>query len=103
MTDVSVVKSELGGIVLLNMTNGESVVNADVGINDSISMTDSILVEIKGETKNSDIMTDGLGFETEVGSSIMVTLTIDALVVEDAVGTGTAVKLSDDSSVVEIE
>ena len=54
MTDVSALKSEIGSIVLVNMTNGESV-----GVDGSISMTDSKLIETKVETKDSDIMTDG--------------------------------------------
>ena len=54
MTDVSALKSGIGNIALVNMTNGESV-----GVDDSISMTDSKLIETKVETKFSDIMTDG--------------------------------------------
>ena len=54
MTDVSALKSEIGNIALVNMTNGESV-----RVDDSISMTDSKLIETKVETKYSDIMTDG--------------------------------------------
>ena len=57
-TDVTEVESKIETLVLVNITDDASVVEAGIGVGDTNSMTDAIVIETEIEAKVSDIITD---------------------------------------------